>query len=313
MMARLRRWLAHAREAAATPTGKRVGAVARIAVVMLVIGFLVLRLNAVGWRETLGALPESPWFYVLFLGFYFSLPVYETAIYRRLWRLPWTVLPLFVRKRVLNEAFVEYSGDAYLFGWARNRIGRENSDILHTVKDVAILSSIAGHLVTIAALLLLVASGHLPALIAANPQAAPYLLAPGVIVAIVVAGLYAVRDRLFRMPGDIALTTLALHLARQVTTLAFQVGMWAVALPSAGWSAWLVLLAARTALSRVPLLPNKELMFAGLGVALSGVIAAPPERIAAMFVVSGALVIGCHLLVFVLGLRGASRALSPSA
>lgn len=313
MRVRLRRWLERARNAAATPAGKRCAALARLGVVALVIAFLVLRLNAVGWRETLNALPGSPWFYILFLGFYFSLPLFETAIYRRLWGLPWRALPLFVRKRVLNEAFVEYSGDAYLFGWARNRIGRENSEILHTVKDVAILSSIAGHLVTVAALLLLVASGHLPALIAANPEAAPYLLAPGVIVAVVVVGLYSVRDRLFRMPADVATTTLGLHLARQVSTLGFQVGMWAVALPTAGWSAWLVLLAARTALSRVPLLPNKELMFAGLGVALSGVIAAPPERIAAMFVASGALVVGCHLLVFVLGLRGASRAVSPTA
>ncbi|QCI79044.1 hypothetical protein E6W36_03995 [Hankyongella ginsenosidimutans] len=82
---RLRRWIGFARDAAATPAGKHIAALARLGVVALVIAFLVLRLNAVGWRETLNALPESPWFYILFLGFYFSLPLFETAIYRRLW------------------------------------------------------------------------------------------------------------------------------------------------------------------------------------------------------------------------------------
>jgi len=68
-----------------------------------VIGFLVYRLNAIGWAAIWHALPRNLWFYALFAVWYLAIPLSECFIYRRLWncRLGHP-LPILLRKRVLN-------------------------------------------------------------------------------------------------------------------------------------------------------------------------------------------------------------------
>ena len=74
-----------------------------------VIGFLVYRLNAMGWVAIWHALPRNIWFYALFAVWYLAIPVAECFIYRRLWdcRLSHP-LPILLRKRVLNFGILGY-------------------------------------------------------------------------------------------------------------------------------------------------------------------------------------------------------------
>lgn len=287
-----------ARAWAGEPAGKRWLGRLRLLVVVGIIAFLGHRLTAIGWVATLRALPTAPGFYLAFLGFYFSLPICEYLIYRGLWRLPVGALMVFVQKRIMNDLVVDYSGDGFLYLWARKRTGRPAGEVGHTVKDVAILSGLAGNLVTVGLLLWLFLGGKLGSVIAASPSLGHYLFIPGLIVVGLMVAIIALRRQLFRMPLAKGSAILAVHTVRQLLTLGFLVTQWSAALPQVAWSTWMVFLASRMALSRVPLLPNKDLAFVSIGIGLGGLLDATPARIAAMFLAEGILMALTHLLMF---------------
>ena len=74
-------------------------------------------------------------------------------------------LAVFSKKRVLNEAIFGYSGDAYLFMWAKRALGAREvgAGPLAAVKDVAITSALAGNVATLLMLGLALSLGGGPA------------------------------------------------------------------------------------------------------------------------------------------------------
>ena len=94
------------------------------------------------------SMPQTPWYYVFFLVFYFALPVTDFVIFRRLWHVPVSAFGALNRKRIANESLFGYSGDAYFYAWARDHMAMVTAPF-GTVKDVTILSGIAANVVTI--------------------------------------------------------------------------------------------------------------------------------------------------------------------
>jgi hypothetical protein len=80
-----------------------------------------------------------------------------------------------------------------------------------------------------------------------------------------------------------------IHLTRQITVLCAQTAMWAVAVPEVPVDTWLLLLTAQMVLTRIPFLPNTDLLIAGLGLSLMGYMAAPEAKLAGMFFAAGVL------------------------
>jgi hypothetical protein len=94
-----------------------------------------------------------------------------------------------------------------------------------------------------------------------------------------------------------ALVVLGIHVARFLTTQALLLGQWAVQLPDLGIGVLGRLLALQMVVSRLPLLPSRDLLFIGAGLALSGPLAIPQAELAGMLIMTSALQMLMHFIV----------------
>lgn len=269
-----------------------------------ILAFLVHAVSGIGWGEVWDVLPANPLFYLLVAMSYMTTPVTEYIIFRRWWPLTPVALAIFSKKRVLNEAVFGYSGDAYLLMWARAKLGarKVGAGPLAAVKDVAITSALAGNAATLLMLGLALSMGGGPAVEEAFTGTAMRSVGLGFAVVISVSFLILLFSRKVlslsaRENGILFL----LHCARLLVGSTLLLLAWFVALPEVEMGTWIVLGALRMVVTRLPFLPNKELLFAAIGVSLTG--AAAPE-VAALMAAAGAL----HILGHATAYAGASFA-----
>lgn len=203
--------------------------------------------------------PRSPLFWLLFAAGYVALPASEWLIYRRLWNLPLRGFLALLRKRISNEIVAGYSGEVYFYAWTRKNAELVGSPF-GAIKDVSILSAIVANICTVT--LALLSWRSLTSMHFAG--SAKMMIGSGVIVMLPSALAIVIRQRLFSLQraelGWIALV----HLLRIVATTVLAAALWAVAMPAAPLAWWLVLASLRLLVSRLPLLPNKEIVFAGI-------------------------------------------------
>lgn len=238
-------------------------------------------------RPVLALLPTSPLFWAVFLFSYMLTPISEYMIFRRLWALPVEGIAALMRKRVSNELLLGYVGEVYFYSWAREH-GSVTNAPYGAIKDVAILSALAGNLVT---LFLLIPS--LPLIYRYEGVIDPQLLFWSVLI---VGGTSAVallfRRKLFSLPRAERRFVLAVHLVRIVGSLALAALLWHLVLPKVALLWWFLLVTLRQLISRLPLLPNKDVMFAGIAVLLIG----PHVAISALMAMMAGLILAAHLV-----------------
>lgn len=282
-----------------SPTAKRVLSFGLSAAIL---AYLVRAVANIGWREVLDVLPANPLFYLLVAMSYMATPVTEYVIFRRWWPLTPRALAVFSKKRVLNEAVFGYSGDAYLFMWAKKALGAREvgAGPLAAVKDVAITSALAGNVATLLMLGLALSMGGGPAVEQAFTGGAMRSVGFGFafVISISLAILLFSR-RVMSLSARENTIIFLLHCARLLIGSALLLLAWIIALPSVDVGTWIVLGALRMVVTRLPFVPNKELLFAAIGVTLTG--AAAPE-VAALMAAAGAL----HLVSHVISYAGAS-------
>lgn len=256
------------------------------------------RLEAIGWRAVWQALPASPAFYVVVLAAYLVLPFADALIYRRLWGVGLgNSLGLFFRKRVFNSALVGYSGEVSLAVWARRRVHRSDADILHAIKDVNLLSAVVsgcGGALLVVWLATRVSLQRLPSGTILWWGGATVLLA----VALPVL-LLARRGTLAMDRGDIV-AVLEIHGLRFGLGLVMLQVQWWLVLPGASGSALLALLAIYVLVGRIPLVPNRDMMFVGIALAVSNHLALASAPLAGVLLATSALQQMLHLAVFAL-------------
>jgi len=118
-------------------------------VTLAMLGGLAHELLNAGLDGLERATPRDPWFYVAFAALYFVPPLADYWIFRRLWGIPLAGLVALIKKRIANDVVMGYSGEAYFYAWARQRAQLVAAPF-GAVKDVSILSAIAGNAVTLA-------------------------------------------------------------------------------------------------------------------------------------------------------------------
>jgi hypothetical protein len=118
-------------------------------VTLAMLGGLAHELLSSGLAGLERATPHSPWFYLAFLVLYFLPPLADYWIFHRLWRIPAAGFVALNKKRISNDVVMGYSGEAYFYAWARQRAQLVAAPF-GAVKDVSILSAIAGNAVTLA-------------------------------------------------------------------------------------------------------------------------------------------------------------------
>ncbi len=264
-----------------------------------VIGFLIYRLNAIGWTDIWDALPRNFWFYALFAVWYLAIPVSECFIYRRLWhcRLHHP-LPVLLRKRVLNFGVLGYLGDGYFAYWGHRTLGLSVHDALAAVKDSDILSALVSNVATVALVIVFLSTGALQTFTGAVRHFPELFLVFGGLVVAAILTVIVLRRRIFTVNTSGAVFVTVCHLTRLVVMMLAQVGQWSLVLPHAEMTTWLTFLTAQMVMTRVPFLPSQDLINLGLGVALASVVDAPAAAVAGIFAATGALSQIANLAVF---------------
>ena len=272
--------------------------VAQKATGVAAVGFLGVKLYHIGWAELMAALPRAPEFYIAFAAIYITAPLAEVFIYSGLWGVGLRALPTFLRKRIYNEIVIDYSGEAYLYLWAKRTLGLADGKLLSTIKDVNVLSGVASNAVTMVLVIGFAAGGYSILLEGVDPTLLRAVaIASAFAVAVMLAVMLFGRHILGVTRGQ-AWRIGAVHLVRMVLVLSLQAVQWGSALPEVPVSQWLMFLTAQMLLTRLPFIPNRDVMLMLLGVSLAPAIAAPTVHVASMFVAAGALSLLAHAAVF---------------
>lgn len=248
--------------------------------------------------DTVEALiPRTFTFWAVFLTFYLQAPLLEWVIFRRLWKIPlFSGVGALVRKLVSNELVLGYLGEAQFYAWARARANLTTAPF-GAIKDVAILSALTGNAATVIMLAFawpLVASGSL-----GLPMRSVFVSLGVVLVTSCAILLF--RKKLFSLDRRELRFITAIHAIRIILFIAFSALLWHLVLPQVSVGLWMVLATLRMLISRLPLLPNKDIVFAGIAVFLLG----HDLEIAALMTMMAAITLGSHIVAgIVSGLAG---------
>ena len=205
-----------------------------------------------------------------------------------------------------------YSGEFYLYVWARDRVQRSNRWIMHSIKDNLILSAIA----SIGTALLLIGAFLVAGEIAIDDllgsTGTGYLIVGGFLVVLVSAewmlpkALWLKRHEpetyaqarticeyqdylIFHLTGRVLAGLAVVHFGRFFVANALQIVQWWVVVPEASFEAWATLLAVQMAANRIPFLPSRDLIFASLGIEMSSTLGIPVATVAGMLLVRSAI------------------------
>jgi hypothetical protein len=228
-----------------------------------------------GFDKLHHSLPTSPWFYLAFGLLYMSPPFFDYVIFRRLWGIPVAGLAALMKKRIANDVVLGYSGEAYFYAWARTRATMVASPF-GAVKDVSILSAIAGNAITLGmvALALPLGRGLL------TPDQFKTALGSAAITLAISLPFLLFSRRVFSLPRHQLWSVFGIHCLRLLCGSVLIALAWHFALPGVGLVMWLFLAAARLLVSRLPLVPNKDLLFANFAILLIGQGQAVSELVA---------------------------------
>jgi len=248
-----------------------------------ITSYLVYQLTTIGWTRVWNSLPTTPWFYVLLLLMYATLPLTEVILYGKAWTAnPWALLPALLRKRVLNNDVLGYSGEAYFAVWAHRNTNLAYRTILGTIKDTTIISSVASTSVAFLLLAVFFFTGQIDLLTQYLPAQSSTLGAGVAIVILVVSVGVNFRRTIFSLPSSLLLFIGAGHLTRFLLNNGFQVTQWAVVIPEVSVGSWITLLALYIIINQVPFVPSRSLVFMSAGVGLSGPLHIPEAALASM-------------------------------
>lgn len=260
---------------------------------LAMLAYLAYVLGRIGWGSVLAALPTNPLFYLLTVPLFLALPIADWLSYQAVWGKRFArSWPVFIRKRVYNQGLVGYAGEAYLAWWAVQRGGLRSGEALAHVKDISVLAASAGNVASA-----LLALGFLAAY-GWQGETGRLMLAASAFLVLVLVISALLRKRIISLPAGTLRTVLSIHLIRVAIVLPLQVLQWEAALPQAPISAWLLILTAQMLISRVPLLPNRELAGVGAGLSIAGALTIPAAETAAMLVAAGALMQALNFAAF---------------
>jgi hypothetical protein len=267
-----------------------------------ILAALLLNVRGLRIADLPALLPRTPLFWALFLISYLAMPVSEWLIYRRLWAMRPAGFPALLRKLVSNEILFGYSGELYFYAWARQSSGVAAP--FGAIKDVAILSALVGNGITLlfGAFAYAAVGGA-----ALGPYAGRLYACAGLVMLVSLAAILF-RRRVFSLPPADRRFIGLVHALRLVAVALLTATMWHLVLPEVGLRWWLLLAALQLVVCRLPLITNKDFVFAGIAVVLLG----RQVRIAELLTMMAALMLLTHLAVALLltvaQIRSAARA-----
>lgn len=255
---------------------------------LIVVGAAIYQARDLDFSKILGLVPTSLTFWGLFAISYLIGPASDWFIFQRLWGVGAGAFGALVRKLIYNELLVGYLGEVYFYGWARQNLKFVTTPF-GAVKDVAVLSAVAGNVTTLVFLAVALPFVRLLPL-------HDHVTAIGWSLAIVIGTSLAVillRKSLFSLEEKELQMVFAVHLFRILATTILSAALWHLVLPDVALGWWLILITIRLLISRLPFVPNKDVVFAGIAVLALG---AEVELSALMALMAG-MILAVHVLV----------------
>jgi hypothetical protein len=255
-----------------------------------VLGWLIYQLTTIGWSEFWHALPALPLFYILFLLHFLQLPLFEVFIYRITWQFDaFRSIPAFILKRVYNKDVLGYSGEFYFFAWAKKTLQLRGREIFNTIKDNNIISSVASTLISIGLLAGFFFTGQIKIIQQIASQNRSYFFAGVILIIIIVALFIKFRHYVISMPLRTAYKIFGIQLFRLLLSQFLNLMMFYVVLPDTPLYIWFTLIAVQIILSRIPFLPSRDFIFAGLSISIAGSMPVSQGAIAGIVITKGVL------------------------
>jgi len=271
-----------------SPRASRLASLGSAAISLAMLVAVALEVRNLDFAQILALIPHSGPFWLAFAANYLIQPFSEWLIYRRLWSLPFSGLGALLRKMVSNELLLGYLGEVQFYAWARAKM-RMVTAPFGAIKDMTILSALTGNLATLVMLVFawpLIQSGVL------GHDTTTIFLSLGVVLLTSLV-ILMFRQKLFTLPRRELLIITGVHLLRIFTYVGLTALMWHFVLPDQPYGIWLVLATLRMLISRLPLLPNKDVVFAGLAVLMLG----HDAEISSLMAMIAALLLVTHLAV----------------
>lgn len=253
-----------------------------------VLAVVIWEMRGIDLPALAAAIPVSATFWITFVLCYLAAPISEWAIFRRLWRIPADGFGALLAKMISNELLLGYLGEVYFYAWVRRRQDITTAPF-GAIKDVTILSALAGNIMT---LVMLALAFPLIRLLDLGHYGRTIYLSIGFILALSLV-ITVFRRRLFSLDRRDLQFVFAMHSLRLIGKTVLTAYMWHLVLPSVAIGWWLLLSTARLLISRLPFLPNKDVVFAGLAVMLIG----RDAEIAGLMALMASLILATHLLL----------------
>lgn len=233
--------------------------------------------------------------FVCFALLYVMQPLGDLMIYRRVWNFPLSGVAALFRKTAINEVVFDYSGEIYLYLWARRRAGLAQAP-LDAIKDVNILSALMGSGLTLVMLVLAATRSKSLDIV----QILRPLLWPSIAVMAISLGVLVFARRVFSLRREDLIFVAGVHALRLAALSMLTIMTWRLALPEVDPGVWVVLLAVSLLVARIPLVTNKNLLIGNVVLLTAGPTSSFGMLLAGLAVVT----LAAHLVVIaVLGLQ----------
>lgn len=282
-----------------SPTGKTILNILKYALQAGIILILIYQIIDIGLGNILSHLPTHPLFYVFFFLLYFTLPITEYFTYNVSWKIGfWESQSIFLKKRIYNKTVLGYSGEVQLFFWLEKHVGVPKKEAFKIVRDNNTLSTLASTFVAISLLSVFFFSGQLAIFDWITVEISTYVIVLLIAVVVILILFKRLRQMLFSMNRQDSFKIFGLHSLRMFMLTIFQVLQWYVVLPEVGFQIWFTLVAMQLILSRVPFLPNKDLIFIGAGLEFGQNADIPVAALAGLLLVNHVLDKLLNLMIF---------------
>jgi hypothetical protein len=275
---------------AKTPSGKKLLTWTQRLFLAVILIWLIYQLTGIGWGNVWRSLPTQFAFYLLFILMYFQLPLFEVLIYRVTWVFnSLKSIPIFLLKRVYNTDLLGYSGEVYFYIWARKNLLLEERDIFLIIKDNNIISSIASTIVAFVLLSLFLFTGQIKIIEWIIDQNQAYFWG-GILATILIAFLFIkFRQFVITMTMRNAYKIFSIQMFRLTLLQTMNVLVYYVVIPDAPLHVWFTLISVEIILSRIPFLPNRDLIFVGMSIGMAEGLMVSQSEIAGLMVARAAL------------------------
>ena len=289
--------------------------VAKLLQLLLLCGlclYLLHELSLIGWKDLWENVPTAPAYYCILLTSFLLLPYSELLIYRPLWPAfrskGSSVIAVLLRKQALNDVIIGYSGEAFFLLWAKQTIGVTMKAAFHVVKDNNLISAAVSAVAALIIVVFFMLSGQLGLLTRHALDTLPILIGAVSVGLLLVPFLAFFGRHIITLPKPQILRIATLHSARIFVFESLLVIQWSIVIPDIPLGVWVGFIAARMVLTRIPLLPNKDLILLGLAVTLSDYLPNAGAALGALFLTSSAITQVLNTVVLlVTGVRDFSR------